>query len=72
MEKLPSQESVHGEIKEAVFKGSKERIEQDLDKVDFGVLRDVFEDVYKKCGLDLNKMKFVLQIQYFFYYTKRI
>lgn len=59
MEKLSSQESVHGKIKEAIFEGSKERIEQDLDKVDFDLLRNVFEDVYKKCGLDFSRMKFV-------------
>jgi len=59
MENQSSSKPINEKIKEAVFEGSRERIEQDLDKVDFDVLRDVFEDVYKKCGLDVSKMKFV-------------
>ncbi|MBP6949136.1 MAG: hypothetical protein KBC50_00140 [Candidatus Pacebacteria bacterium] len=68
MEKLPSQESVHGKIKEAVFEGSKERIEQDLDKVDFDLLRGVFEEIYRKCGLDVSQMKFVGREDIEFFY----
>lgn len=59
MENQSSSKPINEKIKEAVFEGSRERIEQDLDRVDFDVLRDVFEDVYKKCGLDVSKMKFV-------------
>lgn len=55
---LPKQ-PIHEKIKEAAFKGSRERIEEDLDKVDFDILRGVFEDIYKKCGLDVSKMKFI-------------
>lgn len=61
-------ENIPGKIKEAVFENSKEKIKQDLEKVDFDVLRDVFEDVYKKCGLDVSKMKFVEKDSIEFFY----
>lgn len=68
MEKLSPQESVSEKIKESVFESSKERIEQDLDTVDFDLLRGVFEEVYRKCGLDVSQMKFVGREDIEFFY----
>ena len=62
------EKSIPEKIKEAVFEGSRERIEQDLDKVDFELLRTVFEDVYRKCGLDVSKMRFVERDSIEFFY----
>jgi DNA-binding cell septation regulator SpoVG len=61
-------ENIPGKIKEVVFENSKEKIKQDLEKVDFDQLRGVFEDIYKKCGLDVSRMKFVEKDSIEFFY----
>ena len=48
-----------GRVKESLFKGSKEQIERDLETIDFDLLRTIFEEIYKKSGLDVQDMDFV-------------
>jgi hypothetical protein len=45
--------------KESLFRDSKERIEQDLETIDFDLLRTIFEEIYKKSGLEVKDMDFV-------------
>ncbi|MDB5259865.1 MAG: hypothetical protein JWN37_96 [Candidatus Nomurabacteria bacterium] len=60
--------SLWEKTKEEVFKGSKEKIQEDLERVDFDLLRTIFEEIYKKAGLDEKDMEFVKKedIKYFY------
>ncbi len=54
-------------IQKTFFKGSKEKIQEHLEQVDFDLLRTIFEEIYKKVGLNTDDMEFVKKkIQNFF------
>lgn len=54
--------------REAIFKGSKEKIQEDLEQVDFDMLRTIFEEIYRKTGLDVGDMEFVKKEDIEFFY----
>jgi hypothetical protein len=55
-------------IQAAIFKNSTEKIKQDLERVDFDLIRGVFEEIYSKAGLDPKEMDFITKEDIEFFY----
>lgn len=66
-------ENLGENFQKVVFKDSRERIQEDLERVDFDLLRSIFEEIYSKAGLDPLEMDFIKKedVEFFhdaFYY----
>lgn len=62
------QKGLWEKAKEKVFESSTERIKEDLEKVDFDLLRSIFAEIYEKAGLNADEMEFIKKedIEYFY------
>lgn len=61
-------ENMGQNIQQVFFKKSTEKIQEDLEQVDFDLLRTIFQEIYEKAGLGADEMKFVKKedIAYFY------
>lgn len=62
------QKGLWDKAKDKLFESSTERIKEDLQKVDFDLLRSIFEEIYQKAGLGIDEMEFIKKEDIEFFY----